>query len=342
MLFSSWFSDVMQNHLLQMLSLVAMEKPASTSSDDVRDEKVHDFIVYSVQINVTLQSTNHLRVNHQKVFFFFCPSVLCAVGEGAEVHGTRRHVGRGAGSVRRGPRGPGTGQAWLPWWPHRAQGLLHANLRHGGALRPQREMGWWGHFFLFLHFSTFLYALKKNPQLCFMLCLFFFSISFILLPLSSPPPPSFHQAFPSSCAVARHWTSARQKCGCSSQMCRGTSSASAAYGTSWWSACSPTRPSTWRWPPRNQGSTSAQRKRSWTSPIGTDTRQGQEARARTHARTTYIRHTHTHTHTHTHIHSHVSCFWVHAYNKQMRSSGAYWKRNGLRYIVWLECILSTV
>lgn len=32
----------MQNHLLQMLSLVAMEKPASTSSDDVRDEKVHN------------------------------------------------------------------------------------------------------------------------------------------------------------------------------------------------------------------------------------------------------------------------------------------------------------
>lgn len=32
--------DVMQNHLLQMLCLVAMEKPASTSSDDVRNEKV--------------------------------------------------------------------------------------------------------------------------------------------------------------------------------------------------------------------------------------------------------------------------------------------------------------
>ncbi|XP_076840181.1 glucose-6-phosphate 1-dehydrogenase-like isoform X2 [Brachyhypopomus gauderio] len=32
--------DVMQNHLLQMLTLVAMEKPASTNSDDVRDEKV--------------------------------------------------------------------------------------------------------------------------------------------------------------------------------------------------------------------------------------------------------------------------------------------------------------
>lgn len=35
-------SDVMQNHLLQMLCLVAMEKPASTSSDDVRDEKVRN------------------------------------------------------------------------------------------------------------------------------------------------------------------------------------------------------------------------------------------------------------------------------------------------------------
>ncbi|XP_025066596.1 glucose-6-phosphate 1-dehydrogenase isoform X1 [Alligator sinensis] len=32
--------DVMQNHLLQMLCLVAMEKPASTHPDDVRDEKV--------------------------------------------------------------------------------------------------------------------------------------------------------------------------------------------------------------------------------------------------------------------------------------------------------------
>ncbi|XP_066566279.1 glucose-6-phosphate 1-dehydrogenase isoform X1 [Amia ocellicauda] len=39
--------DVMQNHLLQMLSLVAMEKPASTSSDDVRDEKVK--VLKSVQ-----------------------------------------------------------------------------------------------------------------------------------------------------------------------------------------------------------------------------------------------------------------------------------------------------
>jgi len=30
----------MQNHLLQILTLFAMEKPASTSPDDIRDEKV--------------------------------------------------------------------------------------------------------------------------------------------------------------------------------------------------------------------------------------------------------------------------------------------------------------
>ncbi len=32
--------DVMQNHLLQILSLVAMEPPASLAADDVRDAKV--------------------------------------------------------------------------------------------------------------------------------------------------------------------------------------------------------------------------------------------------------------------------------------------------------------
>lgn len=32
--------DVMQNHLLQILSLVAMEKPASCHPDDIRNEKV--------------------------------------------------------------------------------------------------------------------------------------------------------------------------------------------------------------------------------------------------------------------------------------------------------------
>ena len=30
----------MQNHLMQILSLVAMEKPVSTKAEDIRDEKV--------------------------------------------------------------------------------------------------------------------------------------------------------------------------------------------------------------------------------------------------------------------------------------------------------------
>ena len=30
----------MQNHLLQVMCLSAMEKPASTSAEDIRDEKV--------------------------------------------------------------------------------------------------------------------------------------------------------------------------------------------------------------------------------------------------------------------------------------------------------------
>lgn len=32
--------DVMQNHLLQILSLIAMNRPVSFSSDDIRDSKV--------------------------------------------------------------------------------------------------------------------------------------------------------------------------------------------------------------------------------------------------------------------------------------------------------------
>lgn len=32
--------DVMQNHLMQILTLVAMEKPPSTSAADIRNEKV--------------------------------------------------------------------------------------------------------------------------------------------------------------------------------------------------------------------------------------------------------------------------------------------------------------
>jgi len=40
--------DVMQNHLLQILCLVAMEKPVTTSPDDIRDEKVKALKAVSV------------------------------------------------------------------------------------------------------------------------------------------------------------------------------------------------------------------------------------------------------------------------------------------------------
>lgn len=40
----------MQNHLLQIVSLVAMEKPVSSSAEDIRDEKVTQMTVYHVII----------------------------------------------------------------------------------------------------------------------------------------------------------------------------------------------------------------------------------------------------------------------------------------------------
>ncbi len=35
----------MQNHLLQVFSLAAMEKPVSIHADDIRDEKVNIYMV---------------------------------------------------------------------------------------------------------------------------------------------------------------------------------------------------------------------------------------------------------------------------------------------------------
>ena len=41
----------MQNHLLQILSLVAMEKPVSTKPEDIRDEKVRHKVEKSVTLS---------------------------------------------------------------------------------------------------------------------------------------------------------------------------------------------------------------------------------------------------------------------------------------------------
>lgn len=36
----------MQNHLLQIFCLVAMDKPVTTSAEDIRDEKVKFYSLY--------------------------------------------------------------------------------------------------------------------------------------------------------------------------------------------------------------------------------------------------------------------------------------------------------
>lgn len=43
--------DIMQNHLLQILTLVAMEKPATIHPDDIRDEKVSRLLRTAVHQN---------------------------------------------------------------------------------------------------------------------------------------------------------------------------------------------------------------------------------------------------------------------------------------------------
>jgi glucose-6-phosphate 1-dehydrogenase len=48
--------DVMQNHLLQILSLVAMERPISFSAEDIRDEKVPPFFLPSQIPELTRRS----------------------------------------------------------------------------------------------------------------------------------------------------------------------------------------------------------------------------------------------------------------------------------------------
>lgn len=50
--------DVMQNHLLQILSLVAMEKPATIHPDDVRNEKVRYLKIVLVNGYVFLLSND--------------------------------------------------------------------------------------------------------------------------------------------------------------------------------------------------------------------------------------------------------------------------------------------
>lgn len=56
--------DVMQNHLLQILSLLAMEKPATIHPDDVRNEKVIFFSNNHINIYII---TKPKRINYLKL-----------------------------------------------------------------------------------------------------------------------------------------------------------------------------------------------------------------------------------------------------------------------------------
>lgn len=238
----------MQNHLLQILCLVAMEKPASTSPDDVRDEKVmtdwterfNMFCLNSMRASLTIQHFIH----------------WWTVGEGVEVYSSCYWIRCGARPVCGRPWGGGSVQTGLPWRSHCTSRVLHANFCHSGALCPEWKMGWWVKTFIIFFITCLSLHL---PQI--------FSVS-----LASSHQLSPHQAFLSSCAAVKLWTKGRQRCVCSSLTCRETSLPSAVRGTSWWCGCSRTKPFTWRWWPRGRGSTSAPRRRSWTSPTGADTR----------------------------------------------------------------------
>ena len=64
----------MQNHLLQVLCLVAMEKPASKQSEDLRNEKVNSWMV--IVSNFGKEGVNTTNSNWIIVFFIYKVKVL--------------------------------------------------------------------------------------------------------------------------------------------------------------------------------------------------------------------------------------------------------------------------
>lgn len=170
----------MQNHLLQMLCLVAMEKPPSTSPDDVRDEKVTSVIG-------GVESVNCFQWHDYQVIAIFFPpfnkkkNKTWTPGEGVEVYRSCWRLRRCAWPVCRRSWRRGPVQIRIPWRSHCTQRLLHTNFRHSGPLCPEWAMGWWGFipsYFPSLHFIK--------------LVRFFFlslhsSIMCVIAPLTHPP-----------------------------------------------------------------------------------------------------------------------------------------------------------
>ena len=102
--------DVMQNHLLQILTLVAMEKPPTTAAEDIRNEKVR---------------------GHTRKYFFcvWCFKItlvhwhwpLLFTGEGLEEYLTGGAGQCGPGPVCGEPWWGGGPEAGLPGWPNSPQ-----------------------------------------------------------------------------------------------------------------------------------------------------------------------------------------------------------------------------
>ena len=70
---------MMQNHLMQILTLVAMEKPASLNAEDIRDEKVKVLkAIRPIELKdiVVGQYAANPEMNSQFSFFFFNSFVL--------------------------------------------------------------------------------------------------------------------------------------------------------------------------------------------------------------------------------------------------------------------------
>jgi hypothetical protein len=125
--------DVMQNHLLQVLSLVAMEPPVSFTAEDVRDEKVK---VLRCVSEVTTDDVVLVRRSEGSSRYKAVVQPLSASLPSTTTwpHSAPRSAAANAGPVRPQRRGH---QARLPGRRAGAEGLHNPHLRDGGAARQQ-------------------------------------------------------------------------------------------------------------------------------------------------------------------------------------------------------------
>jgi hypothetical protein len=145
-------SDVMQNHLLQILTLCAMEKPVSTRPDDVRNEKVK---VLKAMRQLTIDGAptpppkptdgsllqSRLIAGRGVWADIVLGQYVAGNIEGNEesFHGYKDDEGRASAGLGRRAREVDSHR--LPATGRRTQGLQDPNLRHGGLLDPQRTLG---------------------------------------------------------------------------------------------------------------------------------------------------------------------------------------------------------